>query len=133
MRRLALTLSILALVACGETETTPTAETEAPAPVSAAVEAAAPEPAAPAATAETAPEVASCLDLIGQAKFQEALPVCLAALEIDPDNEAVQNAVAKARTETAKLAGSGEAAATAGEAAGQAGETAKGLTEKLGE
>jgi predicted Zn-dependent protease len=97
------------------------------------VEAAAPEAAAPIEAAEVAPEVASCLDLIGQAKFQEALPVCLAALKIDPDNEAVQDAVAQARTETAKMAGSGEAAASAGEAAGQAEEAAKGLTGKLGE
>jgi hypothetical protein len=91
----------------------------------------------PAAVEQEDPQVANCLDLIQQAKYQEALPVCLAALAIDPDNQQVQDAVAKARAEAAKLAGAGEAAeaaeGAADEAAAQADEAAKGLADKLGQ
>jgi hypothetical protein len=56
---------------------------------------------------EEDPDVKSCLKLVSQAKFDEALPVCLEALEKHPANEQVKQAV-----ETAKAAVA-EAAATA--------------------
>jgi hypothetical protein len=65
------------------------------------------------------PKVQSCLDLIGDAKYKEALPVCLAALEVDPGNQQVQDAVNKARSETAKLAAAEAASEAAGDAAAE--------------
>ena len=140
MRRLAVTLSILALFACGQGETGPAEESQAPSGVSAmGDEAAMPETQGPMETTEPAvaeqpdPQVTNCLDLVRQMKFQEALPVCLAAAAIDPDNQQVQDAVAKARAEAAKMAVGEAAEGAAGEAAGQAGEAAKGLADKLGQ
>jgi hypothetical protein len=132
MRRLAIAFSILALFACGETDTGPAGESQAqPGASATGDEAAMIETEELMAIAEQVdPQVASCLDLIRQAMFQEALPVCLAALEIDPDNQEVQDAVAKAQAETAKMAGMAEAE---GAAAAQADEAAKGLAGKLGE
>ena len=116
MRRFAIALSILALFACGETETGPDGESQAPSGVSATGDEAVMVEteevvviSEPAAEELVDPQVASCLDLIRQTKFQWALPVCLIALEIDPDNQEVQDAVAKAQAETAKMAGMAEA------------------------
>jgi hypothetical protein len=133
-------ISVLALFACGGTDTDqPDADAGAP-PVSASVEegASAPEAAEPEAAAEPAaavdPRVQSCLDLIRQAEFQSALPVCLAALEIDPDNAQVREAVETARAETAKAAAAGAAGeagaeGAAAEATSQLGEAAGKLSE----
>jgi len=60
---------------------------------------------------EEDPDVKSCLQLVSQAKFNEALPVCLEALKKHPANERVKEAV-----ETAKAAVA-EAAAAATDAA----------------
>ena len=80
------------------------------------------------------PKADSCLDLIGKAEFQQALPVCLEALQVDPSNQQVRDAVAKARTETAKLAAAKEAAGAAGSAAQEAAGAAAGeATSKVGE
>jgi hypothetical protein len=140
MRRLAVTLSILALFACGQGETGPAGESQAPPGVSATGdEAAMPETQEPmgipepAAAEQVNPQVANCLDLIRQTKFQEALPVCIAAAAIDPDNQQVQDAVATARAEAAKMAVGETAEGAMGEAAGQADEAAKGLAGKLGQ
>ena len=134
MRRLAVTLSMLALLACGGTDTAQTSGSEAMPPVSAAGEAApAPEIPEPTAALEPAPEVASCLNLIRQQLFQEALPTCLAALEIDPDNIEVQAAVEQAQSEAAKLAAAEAAGSAPSEAAAQAQEAAKALPGQLGE
>ncbi len=118
MRRLAVTLSMLALLACGGTDTAQTSGSEALPPVSATGEAA-PAPAIPEPTAELelAPEVASCLNLIQQQRFQEALSTCLAALEVDPDNLEVQAAVEQAQLEAGKLAAMEGAAESAPSAA----------------
>jgi len=61
--------------------------------------------------AEEDPDVKNCLKLVSQAKFNEALPVCMEALKKNPANEQVKQAV-----ETAKAAVA-EAAATATKAA----------------
>jgi len=63
---------------------------------------------------EEDPDVKSCLQLVSQAKFNEALPVCLDALKKHPANEQVKQAV-----ETAKAAVA-EAAAAATEGAQEA-------------
>ena len=134
MRRLAVTLSMLALLACGGTDTAQTSGSEGLLPVSAAGETApAPEIPEPTAALEAAPEVASCLNLIRQQRFQEALPTCLAALEIDPDNVEVQAAVEQAQSEAAKLAAAETAGSAPSEAAAQAEEAAKALPGQLSE
>jgi hypothetical protein len=75
------------------------------------------------------PQVESCLDLIGKAQFQEALPVCLAALDFEPDNQEVRDAVEQARTEAAKLAAGAAVAETGAEdAAAEAASKVEGLT-----
>jgi len=134
MRRLAVTLSILALLACGGTETAQTSGSEAIPPVSAAGEAApAPDIPEPTAAVEVAPEVASCLNLIQQQRFQEALPACLAALEADPDNLELQAAAEQAQSEAGKLAAAEAAESAPSEAAAQLDEAAKALPGQPGQ
>jgi hypothetical protein len=137
MVRLAITISVFALLACGGSDTTQTGDVSDMPPVGAAAEEQADIPAVPMPETTVAPEVESCLDLIGQAEFQKALPVCLAALQIDPDNEQIQDAVAQAREETAKLAaakamGEGAAGAATEEAASQVEGATGGMADELG-
>jgi hypothetical protein len=138
MVRLAVVISVFALVACGGSDTSQTGD--AP-PVDAAAEEAVvpavPEPAAPEPAATVAPEVQSCLDLIRESEFQQALPVCVAALDIDPDNQQVKDAVAIAGTETAKLvaaeqAGGAAAEGTAEEATSKLEEATGGMADEVG-
>ena len=103
MVRVALMISLFALIACGGEDTAQTTGPGETPPAAAAGErAVAPE--APEPPAMPHPQVESCLDLIRQAAFERALSVCLAALAVDPDNEEVKAAVEKARSEAAKLA-----------------------------
>ena len=68
------------------------------------------------------PDVKSCLQLVSEAKFNDALPVCLEALKKHPANDEVKAAVAKAQAEV------GDAAAAATDAAQGAQEEAVGKT-----
>ena len=143
MVRLAIVISVFALLACGGSDSNQAGDAGGVPPVETAVEETVdvieiPEPAMPEPTATVDPNVQSCLDLISQSQFQQALPVCLAALNVDPDNQQVQDAVAKARTEAAKLAaaeaaGSAAAEGAAGEAASKLGEATGGMADKLGQ
>jgi hypothetical protein len=95
-------------------------------------------PDTPEPSATVDPKVQGCLDLIRQLKYQEALPVCLAALKVDPDNQQVQDAVDKARAETAKRAAAEAAGQAAGEGAAEQagsalGEATGGMADKLGQ
>jgi hypothetical protein len=126
MMRLIVTVFVFAVLACGGSDTAPTGEA-APEGAAGGEMAAAPDTPEPPATVD--PKVQGCLDLIRQSKYQEALPVCLAALKIDPGNQQVQDAVEKAQTETAKLAAAEAATEAAGgaaadEAASQLGDAA---------
>ena len=139
MVRLAIVISVFALLACGGSETSQTGDAGGAPPVEAAVDETADVPAVPAVPAVTVdPKVQSCLDLIRQAEFQQALVVCLAALEIDPDNQQVQDAVATARAEAAKMAaaeaaGGAAAEGAADEATSKLGEVTGGIPDKLGQ
>jgi hypothetical protein len=62
--------------------------------------------------------VKGCLQLVSETKFDDALPVCLAALKNDPTNDEVKAAAEKAQ------AGVGDAAAAATDAAQGAQEAA---------
>ena len=138
MKRLAVIISVFALVACGGTDSGQTTEAGGGPDVSAAGEVSPAAPEAPGIEVAVDPNVQSCLDLVRQTKFQEALPVCLAALDVDPDNQQVSDAVDQARTETAKVAAAeavGQAAAegTAEDAASQLEGATGGIADKLGE
>ena len=127
MLRIVLAIAIFALAACGGQETT-TAETPGAAgsglpPVEAQQQA-----------AESLPQVERCLDLVRQTAFERALPVCLEALELDPENQQVQAALDQATAEVARIEGAGAAAEeAAGEAASQLEETTGELPGRLGE
>ena len=134
MRRLAVTLSMFALLACGGTDTAQTSDSEAMPPAAAVGKAApAPEIPEPTAAPETAPEVASCLNLIRQQEFQEALSTCMAALEADPDNLEVKAAIGQAQSEVAKLAAAEATESASSEAAARLDEAAKTLPGQPGE
>jgi hypothetical protein len=66
--------------------------------------------AAPTPVAVAPPESAQCLDLVGKGAFAEAVPVCVRAAGLDPENTAVQQALETAR---AKAVTAGAAAALA--------------------
>ncbi len=126
MVRLAVVISVFALFACSGSDTSQTGDAGGVPPVGATAEEAA-----------VAPEVQSCLDLIRQSEFQQALPVCVAALEIDPDNQQVREAVALAGPETTKRvaaerAGGAVAEGAAEEATSKLGEAAAGMADEAG-
>jgi hypothetical protein len=114
VRGVLVAFALLGLSACrgqDSQSSAPAAEKTAQPPVSAPAEAA---PAAPsaavteeAAPAEAAParsEVAQrCFDLIAAEKYQDAVPACTTALQAEPANAEVKQALDDA---TAKLAGS---------------------------
>jgi len=108
MLRILFAISFIALLACSSGETNQgTADSAADMPpVSAAgtatddieietIEVEAIEAGALAA------EVSSCLDLVKTRAYEKALPVCLEAASIDPENAEVQSALAKAQAEAA--------------------------------
>ena len=133
MMRLLVTFSLFALLACGG----PSGESTDEPPVSARPETASPgQTASPGetGTAQVDPQVASCLDLVKRGRFQEALPVCMAALKIAPDDPDVQAAAQRAQVETSKLADAeGAAEGAKSEAAGQLDDASKGLSGQLGQ
>lgn len=49
-------------------------------------------------------DAASCLDLVAQGKFEDAVVVCAEAAQLDPSNTAVTEALAKAKMETSEAA-----------------------------
>jgi len=140
MVRLIVIVFVFAVLACGGSDTGQTDEAGAVAPAAKSAAAPAkPAPApTPAASAKADPKVEGCLDLVRRGKYEPAVPLCLAALEIDPDNQQVRDAVDKARAETAKMAASKAATEAAGGAAAEQGasklgEATGGMTDKLGQ
>lgn len=73
-------------------------------------------------------EVTSCLSLVKQGEYRQAVDVCLAALNVDPGNADVEAALAKARDEAAKSAAADAASGAASDALGGVPEAPKGLT-----
>ena len=122
MFRILFAISVIALLACGSGETNQGAADSAGdmPPISAAgsaadeieieeIEIEAVEAAA------IATQISSCLDLVKRRAFAEAVPVCLEAVSIDPENAQAQAALAKAQAEAAA-----EGAMAAAEAEAQA-------------
>jgi len=131
MVRLAIVISVFALLACGGSETSQTGDAGDAAPASAAVEEKAAAPPTPQAAAVADAKVKSCIQLIRESMFERALVVCAAALEIDPDNQEVKDALNTASAEAAKAAVAPEAAGAAAEGAAEG--AAEDATSKLGE
>jgi Flp pilus assembly protein TadD len=98
MHRLILLIAVFVVVACGSAES-PSAPAGSDTPP---VEA---QGLAPETTA--AADVASCLELAGDGRYEDAVPVCLRAAEIDPDNSDVEEALATSQKEIARARAAG--------------------------
>jgi hypothetical protein len=59
-------------------------------------------------------QTASCLALVSEGEFNQAIAVCTAALAANPANQQVQDALATAKTEAGQVAGAAGAAMDAG-------------------
>ncbi len=68
-------------------------------------------------------EVQSCLGLVAEARFADAVPVCLAAADAAPESQEVRDALAKAQREVALVEAEG--------AAGRALDATEAATKKL--
>jgi hypothetical protein len=128
MRRgLVIGFAILGLAACGQRQeqSAPTA-TGAPTATSAPAESAAPASAAkesapaPDVAAPANPDATHCLDLVAAGSYEQAVPICAAALNADAANERVKEALATANAKLAELS-----AGAAGSAAGEAEDAAQ--------
>jgi len=130
MLKVLFAISLVSLMACGSEQSDSGAMSGAPGtpPVSAAAPSSKEKAAAPMNAAKSvegkqadvqaaAPAVRSCLDLVAAAKFEDAMPVCLEAASIAPENTDVKAALAKAKAETSKAATGAASDAAAGAAA----------------
>ena len=122
MKKWVVMMSVLVMMFVGcsrQGDQSPPADTEKPAIGNEAIESTkeAPPEESP-KTVEEDSDVKNCLQLVSQARFDDALPVCQEALKKHPANEQVKEAVAKAQ------AAIGAAAATATDTAQDAQEAA---------
>lgn len=76
-------------------------------------------------------QAASCLELVSNGQFQQAVPVCVDALAANPANAQVRDALEKARAGVANLAAAPGAAAA--QAQGAAADAAAGAGADAGE
>jgi hypothetical protein len=123
-----LVTGLAALVACGSGDGADSDLPEVSAPTPRAATGAAPGGPDLGELAAGDPTVESCLGLVRDAAYPRALPVCLEALQIDPDNEQVRAAVERAKSESARLA---DAAAAAQEAGGETSKAIEDASRKL--
>ena len=123
MRRgVVIAFAILGLAACGQQKQSQNA--------TGGSEAAKPDVSAAAAPAAANPAANSCLDLVGIGNYEQAVPVCTAALDADAANEKVKAALETAKAKIAEMAqkassGAADAAEGAADAAKDAAEDAK--------
>lgn len=122
MRRgVVIAFAILGLTACGQRQEQSATGAGAPAAESAAAPSAAtPSAPAPDVAASASQDATNCLDLVAAGSYQQAVPVCAAALNADSANEKVKAALDTANAKLAELA-AGTAAGAAESAAGAAG------------
>jgi hypothetical protein len=142
MLRFTIVWAVFSLLACGAQESQEMgAGAAAESAAAGVVEGDAPDlpyvDAAMEAAAEAHASVASCLDLVRSGAFEEALPRCLEAAGVEPDNAEVQGALEQAQSAVAAAQAEGAAAAAqaaADEAAAEAAEDAAGqVSEGLGD
>jgi len=94
--------AVLGLAACGQ---------KSEAPAGGAPSSGAAEPAKPDVSAGANEDVTSCLDLVANAKYSDAVPVCTRALNLDATNEKVKSALETATQKMSDAAGEAGAAA----------------------
>src|SRR5262245_14962435 len=105
MRRgVVIAFAVLGLTACGQNQNQGAAGT-----------ASSGEAAKPDVAAAANQEANSCLDLVGVGNYEQAVPVCTAALNADATNEKVKAALATANAKIAEMAS--KAAESAADAA----------------
>lgn len=129
MTRFALVLAMAGCMACNGADSGPgdggTGSAEATIPGSR-------EPSAAARPMEGAvavdPSVGTCLDLVRAREFRKALPLCTRAAAMEPENEAVQQALEQAKAETMKA----EPIEAAEDAAAEAESAVEGAKQDLG-
>jgi hypothetical protein len=132
MLRAFFVVSLMAMLACGADQSDPgTAGSDADTPPVSAVNSAADaieveEIEVEAIEIETAPQVSSCLGLVTSGAFAQAVPVCLEAAAIDPENAEVQAALAKAQAQAALDGAASTASAAAESQAADATDAASG-------
>ena len=115
MRRgVVIAFAILGLAACGQQKQSQSATGGS-------------EAAKPDVGAAANPAANSCLDLVSIGSYEQAVPVCTAALNADAANEKVKAALATANAKIAETAQ--KAAAGAGDAAQGAADAAEGAAE----
>jgi hypothetical protein len=127
MKRIAIAFVVLGLAACGGSESGDTATAPEGSPAAGAT--AQEGTGAAGGSAATSPTAQRCLDLVREAKFAEAVPVCTRAAGMDPEDARVQEALQTARAKAAELP---DVAAEADEAAKEAGSELEGATKGMG-
>jgi hypothetical protein len=76
------------------------------------------------------PDVKGCLQLVSEAKFDDALPICLSALKTHPDNDELKAATEKAQAAVVDSAAAAAATDAAQDAQEAAGEKAQGAVDE---
>lgn len=120
--RLLATLMVLALAACGGQEG---GDAEPMAEGTGQAEGTLEDVAGTAEGLGVSPAVQGCLDLVRQARFEEAIPACTEAVAQSPESEEAKAALEQARQ------GAAGAAGEAGEALGEAGSELEGAAGRL--
>jgi len=125
-RQVMVAFAILGLAACGQRQNQAAPSASSAGTTGAATEAAKPDVGAaaqPDAGAAANPDAASCLDLVANEMYADAVPACDRALRADATNEKVKSALATAQAKIVEIAN--KAASGAGEAAQGAADAAK--------
>jgi len=143
MKRLAVIFLLLAMFACGGSDTGEPGATEEGAPGGEMAR----MPDTPKPAAEVAPEgktprasavaqpspetvernVENCLGLVGKGRFEQAVRLCTATLKMDPGNREVREALDEAREQAAKAASRSAGRTAGGQADSKLGEAAGGI------
>ena len=105
MRDLILATLVIGLVACGSQDSQLSETIDAVSDVAAGAADEAGDAAGAAANAmRVDPSAKSCLQLVAQAAWAEAVPTCTEAVKIAPDNTELRNALATAKSNAANQA-----------------------------
>jgi hypothetical protein len=125
MLKIAYAISLMALLACGsESSNQGAAATGGDLPPVSAAGAGTEAVLTPEAVLEDleigAFEIESCLGLVASGEFADAIPICLDAAAIDPENNEVQAALDEAQAKVAEAGASAAAQAAAAETSAEA-------------
>ncbi len=124
---------LLAMAACGgqdvsttESGATPdvSARPAAGAPAAGGAASAPADSAAAAGAATASADAVDCLGLVEQARYAQAIPVCMRALEIEPNDRELRQALTTAKAEAGQMAAAGADAEAQARAAAESTESA---------